>query len=58
MQFAGDLPGFFFVLQQPNLKEGVFQGWGVDGYAAESIYVGLRFPGAVLHGEVVLLQGG
>ena len=58
MQFAGDFSGFIFIVQQANLKEGIFRGRGVDGQVAESIHMSLGFPGAVFYGEIVFLQGG
>ena len=41
MQFAGDLSGLLFVLQQPNLKEGIFRGQVVGGQAVEPIHMSL-----------------
>ena len=57
MQFVGDLSGLLLIRQQPNLKEGIFRGWGVDGQAAEPIHMSLQFPGTVFHCEVIFLQG-
>ena len=58
MELLGNLAGLFFILQEPYLKNGIFQGRGIDGQAAESINVRLGFPEAVLHREVILLQRG
>ena len=58
MELLGNLVGFLFVLQKPYLENGIFLGRGIDGQAAESINVRLGFPGAMLHGEVMLLQCG
>ena len=58
MELSGNLAGFLLILQEPYLKNGIFWGRGIDGQATEFIDVHLGFPGAVLHGEVILLQRG
>ena len=58
MELSGNLAGFFLVLQELYLKNGIFRGRGIDGQVAESIDVRLGFPVVVLHREVILLQCG
>ena len=56
MELSGNLAGFLFVLQEPYLENAIFWRRWIDGQAAESVDMRLRFPGAMLHGEIIFLH--